>query len=271
MLGWAADEGWNPGLEDAERFWAADPDGFVELRLGGEMVGGAAIVSYGGRFGFVGLFIVRPDLRGSGLGRTLWERMRETLITRLEPGAAIGLDGVLAMEHFYAADGFRSSHRHLRMAGTGAEPVAGAVDPALRPLNELPFELVAGLDRVCFGFDRSGFLRRWIDPPGGLGLGLLEDERLRGYGVARPCGEGFKVGPLFAADADSAARILAGLGARTAGERVFLDVPSVNADATALAAALGMSEVFACVRMYRGAPPALPWRRIFGATTLELG
>jgi len=235
------------------------------------MVGGGAIVSYGGRFGFVGLFIVRPDLRGSGLGRTLWERMRATLLGRLEPGAAIGLDGVLAMEGFYAADGFRSSHRHLRMAGIGAEPAAGPVDPALRPLNELPFELVAGLDRECFGFDRSGFLRPWIDPPGGLGLGLLEDERLRGYGVARPCGEGFKVGPLFADDRDVAGRILAGLGARTGGDPVYLDVPDCNPEALALAAALGMDEVFACARMYLGEPPALPWSRIFGATTLELG
>jgi len=235
------------------------------------MVGGGAIVSYGGRFGFVGLFIVRPDLRGSGLGRTLWERMRATLLGRLEPGAAIGLDGVLAMEGFYAADGFRSSHRHLRMAGTGAEPAAGPVDPALRPLNELPFELVAGLDRECFGFDRSGFLRPWIDPPGGLGLGLLEDERLRGYGVARPCGEGFKVGPLFADDRDVAGRILAGLGARTEGEPIFLDVPDSNPEALALATALGMDEVFACARMYLGEPPGLPWSRIFGATTLELG
>jgi len=268
LLGWAADEGWNPGLEDAERFWAADPDGFVELRLGGEMVGGAAIVSYGGRFGFVGLFIVRPELRGGGLGRALWERMLQTLRGRLEPGAAIGLDGVIAMEGFYAADGFRTAHRHLRMAGIGA---AAGDDNALRALNALPFELVAGLDRECFGFDRSGFLRSWIDPPGGLGLGLLENERLRGYGVARPCREGFKIGPLFAADGDAAARILAGLGARTEGEPIFIDVPDVNPDALALTAGLGMHEVFACARMYLGEPPALPWQRIFGATTLELG
>ena len=25
---WAADEGWNPGLQDAGAFWAQDPQGF---------------------------------------------------------------------------------------------------------------------------------------------------------------------------------------------------------------------------------------------------
>jgi len=268
LVAWAAEEGWNPGRNDAACFWAADPEGFIALRDGAELLGGGAIVSYGGRFGFVGLFIVRSDLRGGGLGRALWEQMRETLLNRLEPGAAIGLDGVLAMEGFYAADGFRTSHRHRRMAGTGAP---AASDAALQPLSALPFELVAELDRECFGFDRSGFLRPWLDPPGGLGLGLIEDEHLRGYGVARPCGEGFKIGPLFAADDDVAGRILAGLGTRTAGEPIFLDVPDVNPKALALAAGLGMEEVFACARMYLGEPPALPWERIFGATTLELG
>ena len=28
IIGWAADEGWNPGLEDASAFYAVDPDGF---------------------------------------------------------------------------------------------------------------------------------------------------------------------------------------------------------------------------------------------------
>ena len=28
VLDWAGEEGWNPGLEDAEAFLASDPDGF---------------------------------------------------------------------------------------------------------------------------------------------------------------------------------------------------------------------------------------------------
>ena len=29
LVDWAACEGWNPGLDDAEVFWATDPEGFV--------------------------------------------------------------------------------------------------------------------------------------------------------------------------------------------------------------------------------------------------
>ena len=96
-------------------------------------------------------------------------------------------------------------------------------------------------------------------------------DRLLGYGVIRPCGAGFKVGPLIADEQDLARRILDALAARAEGQPVYLDVPDNHAAAVALAESWGMQEVFACARMYRGAPPPLPIERIFGITTLEPG
>jgi GNAT superfamily N-acetyltransferase len=72
LIYWAAHEGWNPGLDDAEAFWAANPDGFVVAEIDGELVGGGAIIAYEKRYGFMGLFLVRPDHRGHGLGNRLW-------------------------------------------------------------------------------------------------------------------------------------------------------------------------------------------------------
>ena len=40
LVGWAAAEGWNPGLHDAELFWATDPGtsaGFLASGLNGCM------------------------------------------------------------------------------------------------------------------------------------------------------------------------------------------------------------------------------------------
>ena len=31
LVGWAADEGWNPGLDDPSTFYAIDPDGFIAV------------------------------------------------------------------------------------------------------------------------------------------------------------------------------------------------------------------------------------------------
>src|SRR3954447_21655504 len=71
LVGWAADEGWNPGKADIGIAWATDPEAFIALRRGSELAGGGTIFSYDGRFGFMGLFIVRRELRGAGLGAQL--------------------------------------------------------------------------------------------------------------------------------------------------------------------------------------------------------
>src|SRR5262245_66273521 len=84
LVEWAADEGWNPGLDDAEVFWATDPEGFIAAELDGELIGGGSIVVYGRHFGFMGFFIVRRDRRGQGLGDQLWRERKRRLLARLD-------------------------------------------------------------------------------------------------------------------------------------------------------------------------------------------
>lgn len=268
VLNWAAGEGWNPGLHDADAFWAADPEGFYGMELDGELVGSASIVSYRGTLGFVGLFIVRPEWRGRGLGTQFWNFFIGRLRQRLAPGASAALDGVFAMQAYYAKSGFKFSHRHLRMEGVGA---ASSPAPEVVELHTLPFETVAACDRAHFGADRPEFLRRWIRPEGGLGLGFLREGALVGCGVVRPCRRGFKIGPLFADDTGVAEAVFSALSSHAAGQLVFLDTPENNPGALALAARHGLTESFGCARMHLGPAPALPWSRIYGVTSLELG
>jgi hypothetical protein len=91
------------------------------------------------------------------------------------------------------------------------------------------------------------------------------------WGVIRPCRVGAKIGPLLADDRTAAEAVLASLVAAVGGGQIFLDVPSVNRDAVAMAQQWGLDPVFETARMYRGPirPPQLG--RIFGVTTFELG
>lgn len=267
-VGWAAAEGWNPGLADADVFCATDPQGFVCAERDGEVIATGSIVSYSGAFGFMGFFIVRPDLRGQGIGRAFWYWRRDTLRARLQPGAAIGMDGVFDMQPFYARGGFVFTHRNLRMAGTGQ---AGDIPEGVVELSNVPFAAVAAFDRRHFGFAREAFLRRWITPRDGRVLAAHDREGLTGYGVIRPCREGWKIGPLFAESATVADELFCGLSAHAAGQPICLDTPENNPAALALAARHGLAEVFGCARMYHGPVPVLPWERIYGVTTFELG
>ena len=268
LVEWAANEGWNPGLDDARIFWEADPEGFVAAELAGELIGGGSIVSYAGRFGFMGFFIIRPDHRGQGLGKRLWFHRRDLLISRLRPPAVIGMDGVFDMQAFYARGGFVFSHRDLRYEGLGS---AATASDGLVDLSEVPFAEVSRYDSAHFPAPREPFLKTWISQPDSRALGVVENGLLRGYGVIRPCRQGFRIGPLFAADGETAESLFRGLRDLAPGDPVYLDVPEINPEAMALVQRLGLREVFGCARMYYGPPPILPHHEIFGVTTFELG
>jgi Acetyltransferase (GNAT) domain/Acetyltransferase (GNAT) family len=273
LVGWAAREGWNPGLHDAELFWAADPEAYVAAELDGKLIGGGAITSYGGEFGFMGFFIVRPEFRGRHFGNTLWHVRRQRLLARLRLAASIGLDGVFAMQDYYAKGGFVFSHRNIRFRGEVSHRPGAVVDfdGDIVPLVDVPFAEVLAYDRTCFPAPRPAFLKGWIAQPDALALGCRRDGKLAGYGVVRRCQEGCKIGPLFADDAQAAAALYARLEGFAAGGPLFLDAPENNPAAIELVHRNRMVEVFGCARMYLGPPPDVAHRRIFGVTTFELG
>jgi hypothetical protein len=264
---WAKAEGWNPGHGDLAVARAFDPEAFVALRRGGEMIGGGSIIRYGESFGFMGLFILRADARGLGLGGAFWRWRLDRLRARLAPDAAIGMDGVYHMAPFYRRGGFVDAFRHLRLQGVAR----GASDPdAVREPAALLPDLCA-FDRDVFPAARHAFLSAWIDRPGVRVSGIYGREGLRAYGVARPCAEGFKIGPFFARDAQAAERAFGDLLAGLSGEQVQIDIPEVNEQARALVDRHAMSEVFGCMRLYRGAPPECAAESIYGVTSLEFG
>ena len=81
-IAWAAEEGWNPGLYDADSFYAVDHGGFFMAELNGEPAGFISAVAYDATFGFMGFYIVRKDLRRQGIGMKLWRVAMEYMGAR---------------------------------------------------------------------------------------------------------------------------------------------------------------------------------------------
>lgn len=264
---WASLEGWNPGKADIDLAWAFDPQAFIAMRRGDELIAGGTILSYGGQFGFMGLFIVRADLRGQGLGSQLWYHRRDRLLARLQPGATIGMDGVFAMVPFYTQGGFQLAWRDLRFEGTAH----GLQDAQALDLRSLPAAQVDQFDRRYFAVSRTTFLQAWIRQPGAHALGLIEAGQLVAYGVVRPAQTGYKIGPAMAQRPDLAERLLSALLACVEGQPVQLDVPEANEAGLTLAARFGLSESFGCARMYYGVAPQIEVSGVFGVTSFEFG
>ncbi len=261
----AAAEGWNPGLHDATAFWAADPEGFLVAEVDGEPAGCISAVSYGDGFGFIGLYIVRPHLRGHGVGRLLWAAGNERLA-----GQLVGLDGVPAQQDYYRRKGFTLAWQNARFGGAAGG--SGDAPAQIVPLHSVDAKTLRADDRRVFPAARNAFLDAWTSQPDATGLAWWEQDRLRGWGVIRPARDGHKIGPLVA-DGPTVAESLydALTGAVRAGAPVYLDVPLPNDAARGLAEAKGLTPGFETARMYTGAPPDVELDRVYGVTTFELG
>lgn len=259
----AAGEGWNPGIHDGTCFYATDPAGFFVAELDDELVGSISAVSYDDSFGFIGLYIVKPEFRGIGIGTRLWGEGMAYLTDH-----NIGLDGVVTQQPYYNRHGFRTAYHNLRYEGVGG----GIMPEGVVDISEVPFEELLEYDAGIFPAHRPQFLKCWIEQPEGATLAVIEDSHLAGYGVIRKCQIGHKIGPLFADNEHIAENLFSALKSHVPGEPVFLDTPEVNSKAVALAERHKMSVVFRTVRMYTNEEPQhISRNRIFGVTTFELG
>lgn len=267
ILDWAAEEGWNPGLHDAECFHAADPEGFLLGERTDTPISSISVVTYPENFAFLGFYLVRPDFRGRGYGLKTW---RAGL--RRVAGYNVGLDGVVGQQRNYTKSGFILAWRNIRYAGAApgrqpSRPAAGHIVP----LTGVTFAELQAYDRRHFPAPRPTFLHLWISRPGTTARAWMRDGRLAGYGVIRPCRSGFKIGPLFADDEAGAEALFEALAAKAGTAPLSIDVPEPTLAAVRLAERQGLKPVFETVRMYTGPAPDVALREVFGLTSFELG
>lgn len=262
---WAATEGWNPGLHDADCYFTADPNGFLVGLIGDKPIATISVIKYGESFGFLGFYIVKPEYRGKGYGIQIWNAALNYLEDR-----NIGLDGVVAQQDNYKKSGFKLAYRNIRYEGIGGCPPPH--DSEIVKLSSLPFEAIDSYDRPFFPENRSKFIKSWINQPECHSLGIMQNGELSGYGVIRACRVGYKIGPLFADNPELAESLFLALKSKVKStEPVFLDIPAVNKSAVALAERYNMKVSFETARMYLREMPDMPLNRLFGVTSFEIG
>ncbi len=263
-IGWARDEGWNPGIHDGKSFYATDPAGFFIAECKGRVVATAAVTNYDAHFAFGGLFIVTPGFRDRGVGSAIGEHA-----LKHAGGRNLGIDGVLGMVPKYQRrDGFLFAYKNIRFEGKGG----GKSSDSLLPAGRLSQSELLSFDSVHFPAGRKTFLSSWLNQPDSRSLAALtKNGEIAGYGTIRRCYTGYKIGPLFARSPEAAEEIFHGLIAWVPGEPVFFDTPEPNAAAVGIAVGHGMQKVFETARMYTKEIPDLPLDQIFGVTSFEMG
>lgn len=256
MLDWAADEGWNPGLDDAAAFHASDPAGFFVAIEDDVPVASISVVNHTDEFAFLGLYIVKPAFRSKGIGYGLWQHAIAHAQDR-----TIGLDGVPEQQENYAASGFRRAGSTTRFSG----PVSQVEAPGVRQATagDLP-DLIAQETKAS-GVSKNAYLGAWLTNTPNRTTLVDRD----GYCTVRRCRSGAKIGPLVAKTEEAALRLMRSASA-IVGQDLIIDVPASSKSLTQLCRQIGLVSGFETARMYRGRPPSTEVG-IFAVTSLELG
>ncbi|TIX36253.1 MAG: GNAT family N-acetyltransferase, partial [Mesorhizobium sp.] len=168
----------------------------------------------------------------------------------------------------YRSMGFAPAYRTIRFMGSPNVPAAA--DNDIRAIGPELVPDILDYDRRSFPGPRRSFLEHWLRPPH-RALAILKHDAIAGYGVARQCRDGYKIGPLFADDLDAASHLFTALTHMCGPGNVHLDVPETSGQFADLLSSAGLQPGFETARMYKGRAPQLMQSGVFAITTLELG
>ena len=264
LLDLARLEGWNPGINDADSFYNADPDGFMGYFIKGKLIGCIAAVAYDEDFGFMSFFIVKPEFRNMGYGKKLW-----TAALKYLGDCNIGLDGAIGMKDKYEKFGFKEAYKSTRY-----KIIARNIENSgeTLSLNKVNFAKLVAFDHIHFPTRRDVFLYNWIHQSEGQSFAVCKDEKIEGYIFIRKSLEGYRIGPLFALTPEIADILFSkAISWAPEGTPIFLDVPEINSEALNLAKKYRMEPGFKTIRMYTQQPPQIKMSGVYGVTNLELG
>ena len=284
IVNWMVEEGWRPGLKDAECFFACDPNAAFVGELNGKPIACATMTKYADRFAFGGCYIVSKKYRGKGYGGVLFDAAMASVVSGgVMPPRSIAISGLLQLEELYKRKGFRSQFYgarfdlHPATAITGISKISERCPVSIKCIEEVDLQTLFKYDTAVFGVERHAFLSKWLRIPGSHGRVAINSEgSVLGYTVARPLfvkEEGYKIGPLFADSEAIAEKLLKAVFEELLQEQptpvVYIDAPTKKAKE--MGKKLQGKKSFDVVYMVMNGLPDACFDKWFGMTTLELG
>ena len=245
-----AKAGWNQTEADWRRFLALEPDGCFVAEYDGVAAATLTTCTFG-PVAWIAMVLVDEPLRGRGLAKALLSHATAYLEGR--GVRSIRLDATALGRPLYEKLGFTVEYKLARYEGVlparGAAPRPPGVGGEVLGAGHL--EGIARLDRAVTGTDRSKLLLRLLVETPGEVKAVEEGGEVSGFRMARPGAQAWQLGPCVASAAAGPV-LLRDAWWRHAGRAVYLDVPTGNTAAVALAEGAGLTVQRHFLRMGRG-------------------
>ena len=238
--------GWNQVEGDWRRLLDLQPDGCFVAELDGAPAGTVTTCRFG-LVAWVAMMLVDRSFRSHGIGRALMSRA----VGDLDSAGirTIRLDATPLGQPLYESLDFVAEATFARYVGV--LPPADA-PPKLQEMKASEvLDRLTALDLLVTGTDRGRLLRRLANEYPDLLRVAIETGEIAGFLLARPGSKDTRIGPCIAGERagpvllDDARRMYAGKAAT-------IDIPIVNAPATALVGSWGLEVSSFLTRMSRG-------------------
>lgn len=209
---------WNQTESDWRRLLRLEPRGCFAGCLNGRIIASITTTTYGKELAWIGMVIVDPEFRRQGIATQL---MGAGLDYLKEQGiATIKLDATPAGRPAYQALDFVEEALVERWEGVARSALVKNPDVA----SSVSPMLLHALDRQAFGADRSRLLNLLVGDSCAPPLALTtRNGQSKGYCLARRGTAASYIGPLVAADGETALSLLDVMLDRLAGEKVYVD------------------------------------------------
>jgi len=274
--------GWNQTDRDWRGYLEFEPEGCFVAEVNGVAAGTATTITYGDRFGWIGMVLVHPEQRRFGIGTAL---LRHSIAYLQRRGVrSIKLDATPMGKKVYVPLGFVDEYDLARYEGVApidpasfvrsgaqareSEPAASAPTP----LRDRDLRDVVAFDAPIFGAERRAVIESLARREPEFCFVARYAPGVAGYLIAREGANAIQLGPWLANDAVTADALLRAFFARVPGRRVFVDALGPNSNARAQLENFGFTVQRPFARMYLGenVAPGDP-ARVFGTSGAEKG
>jgi len=272
----AADElrrlaGWNQKPREWQRLLTLEPYGcFVALR-NGAVVGTVTTTVYGTALAWIGMMLVHPEHRRTGIATQLMNRALEYLKQRHV--SCVKLDATPVGQPVYEKLGFVSEWRLQRWQriGGSVESSTERIRTQTRDLEERDWPFAEEIDAAAIGAPRPELLRR-LAQESRRALVWPATGHAQGFGFLRPGADSDYLGPLVCVAVDAFERLLPDLLSTAICPSLTWDIPDHNEAAKAAANKHGFKPVRPLTRMRFGPPAAtLQPSALFGIADPAVG
>jgi len=260
--------GWNQTESDWRLLLKLEPDGCFAALLGDQLVGTTTTTCYGRELAWIGMVLVRPEERRSGVATKLMTTALDYLSQRV---ATVKLDATPQGKQVYEKLGFQvESHlERWSVVANSTKLVSEASAPAT--LDAKARRELFALDRCAFNADRSQLLDALIDnasvPPV---LTRSGDGLLTGYALSRPGSNAEYVGPVVAMEPEQLGPLLDRMLSQLVSRRVYIDF-NTDSNKSGVLLERGFVKERGFIRMCRGKPSTRTLPFVIGIAGPELG